>query len=69
MENSCRLSLRSGSPANVSWKGQSAGEPESEQPILQASIKYVDNKDLLYSIGKSIQYHVITYVGKESEKE
>ena len=27
------------------------------------------NKDLLYSTGHSIQYSVITYLGKESEKE
>ena len=30
--------------------------------------KYI-NKDLLYSIGNYIQYLVITYNGKESEKE
>ena len=27
------------------------------------------NKDLLYSMGNSMQYSVITYMGKESEKE
>lgn len=27
------------------------------------------NKDLLYSSGKSTQYSVVTYMGKESEKE
>ena len=27
------------------------------------------NKDLLYSTGKFTQYSVITYMGKESEKE
>ena len=27
------------------------------------------NKDLLYSTGNSTQYSVITYIGKESEKE
>ena len=32
-------------------------------------IKQRGNKDLLYSIGKSTQYCVITYLGKESEKE
>ena len=31
-------------------------------------IKYVTNKDQLYSTGKSTQYSVITYIGKESEK-
>ena len=32
-------------------------------------IKQIINKDLLYSTGKSTQYSVITYMGKESEKE
>ena len=32
-------------------------------------IKKIDNKDLLYSTGDYIQYLVITYNGKESEKE
>ena len=32
-------------------------------------IKQINNKDLLYSIGDYIQYLVITYNGKESEKE
>ena len=27
------------------------------------------NKDLLYHTGNSIQYSVIIYIGKESEKE
>ena len=31
-------------------------------------IKQIINKDLLYSTGNSIQYSVITYMGKESEK-
>ena len=31
-------------------------------------IKEITNKDLLYSIGNYIQYLVITYNGKESEK-
>ena len=30
--------------------------------------KYIANKDLLYSTGNSTQYSVITYMGKESEK-
>ena len=39
--------------------------------MLQYKIKFIkiDNKDLLYSTGKSAQYSVITYMGKESEKE
>ena len=32
-------------------------------------IKQINNKDLLYSTGNYIQYFVITYNGKESEKE
>ena len=31
-------------------------------------IKYVINKDVLYSTGNSTQYSVITYMGKEFEK-
>ena len=30
--------------------------------------KYITNKDLLYSTGKSTQYSVIASVGKESKK-
>ena len=32
-------------------------------------IKYITNKDLLYIPVNSTQYSVITYMGKESEKE
>ena len=32
-------------------------------------IKLINNKDLLYSTGDYTQYFVITYKGKESEKE
>ena len=32
-------------------------------------IKQITNKDLLYSTGNSTQYSVMTYMGKESEKE
>ena len=31
-------------------------------------IKYIINKDLLYTAGSYIQYLVITYNGEESEK-
>ena len=31
--------------------------------------KFIGNKDLLYSSRKSIQYSVIAYMSKESEKE
>ena len=32
-------------------------------------LKEITNKDLLYSIGNYIQYLVMSYKGKESEKE
>ena len=32
-------------------------------------IKQINNKNLLYSTGNYIQYLIITYNGKESEKE
>ena len=35
----------------------------------QCYTKLISNEDLLYSSGKSIQYCVITYMGKESKKE
>lgn len=36
-------------------------------PLLY--IEWLGNKDLLYSPGKSTQYSVVTYMGKEFEKE
>ena len=33
------------------------------------SIGYITNKNLLNSTGNSIQYSVMTYMGKESKKE
>ena len=32
-------------------------------------MEYISNRDLLYSTGTSTQYSVVTYEGKESEKE
>ena len=32
-------------------------------------MKQINNKDLLYDTGRYIQYLIITYNGKESEKE
>ena len=32
-------------------------------------IKWITNKDLLYSTGNSSQYSVMTYMGKESKEE
>ena len=36
-------------------------------PLLY--IKYITNKDLLYSAGNSTQHSVMAYMGKESKKE
>ena len=33
------------------------------------TIYKIDDKDLLYSTGNSIQYSVMAYIGKESKKE
>ena len=41
---------------------------ETEIDIYTTAIYRVDNKDLLYSIGNSAQYSVMTYMGKESLK-
>ena len=53
-------------------KGEKAWERDKlgvwDQQI-QTTIYKTDNKDLLYSTGNFIQYLVITYNGKESEKE
>lgn len=32
-------------------------------------MEYMNNKDPLYSSGKSTQYFVVAYMGKESEKQ
>ena len=32
-------------------------------------LKWITNKDLLYSTGNSAQYSIMTYRGKESKKE
>ena len=37
--------------------------------IYTTIYKWITNKDLLYSTGSYIQYFIITYMGKESEKE
>ena len=51
-------------------KGKDAGGKNQELGINRYTllyIKYISNKDLLYSTGNYIQYLVITYNGKESE--
>ena len=45
--------------------------PPKEKPYI-CTLLYMEwmvNRDLLYSTEKSTQYSVITYVGKNSEKE
>ena len=36
---------------------------------MHTTIKWISNKDLLYSTGNSTQYSVVAYMGKESRKE
>ena len=53
-------------------KGESGGGINQEFGIniyTLLYIKYITNKDLLYSTENYTQYFVITYMGKESEKE
>ena len=40
-----------------------------KQLSMHDHIKYITNKDLLYSTGNSTQYSAMTYMGKESQKE
>ena len=50
--------------------GQVPARPVLQQPPQVALTTYkIKNKDLLYRTGNYIQYPVITYNGKESEKE
>ena len=42
---------------------------EGEMGFKNTYIKYINNKDLLYSTGNYIQYPVINHNGKEYEKE
>ena len=51
-------------------KGEGGEERDKLGALDQQSTVYkTDNKDLLYSTGNYIQYLVITYNGKASEKE
>ena len=54
-------------------KGDSQGEGDKLEVWINIYtllyIKQVNNKDLLYSTGNYIQYLVITYNGKEFDKE
>ena len=52
-------------------EGKEGGETNQEYGINRYTLPYIkqiNNKDLLYSTGNYIQYLVITYNGKESEK-
>ena len=53
-------------------KGERGGEINWEIGIdiyTLLYIKQINNKDLLYSTGNYTQYSVMTYKGKESEKQ
>ena len=53
-------------------KGESGGGINQEFGINRYTliyIKQITNKDLLYDTGSYIQYFVIAYKGKESEKK
>ena len=53
-------------------KGKGGGGDNQEFGIniyTLLHIKQIINRDLMYSTGNSTQYSVITYMGKESEKE
>ena len=52
-------------------KGEGMGGINEESEINIYTLLYIKqiNKDLLYSTENSIQYSVITYMGKESKKE
>ena len=50
-------------------KGEGMGGINEESEINIYTLLYIINKDLLYSTENSIQYSVITYMGKESKKE
>ena len=48
-------------------KGKQGREINQEFEYTLLYVKYINNKDLLYSTGKCVQYLVINYNGKESE--
>ena len=52
----------------VITKGERAVGIHQEYRINRYTLLYINNKDLLYSTGNHIQYLVITYNGKQSEK-
>ena len=54
------------------WLPRGKGGINSDSRIYLYTLLYIKqiiNKDLLYSTGNGIQYSVLTYMGKESEKE
>ena len=53
------------------WKGRDASpkEEQSGSDVIHTTMYKIDNKNLLYSTGNSTQHFVITYKGKEPEKE
>ena len=57
---------------NIVTRGQGRGGVNWEIEIdvyILVYIKWITNKDLLYTTGNSTQYSVMAYMGKESKKE
>ena len=54
-------------PKREGWRGINQEVRINRYTLIY--IKSIINKDLLYSTGNSTQHSVITYMGKESEKE
>ena len=54
-------------------KGKGVGGGKNQEVGININtllyIKQISSKDLLYSTGNSTQYSIITYIGKEYEKE
>ena len=53
----------------VAERGQGVNQEVGVNIYTLLYIKQINNKDLLYSTGNYVQYFVIAYNGKESEKE
>ena len=56
-------------PKGKHWWGGGISQEFGINIYTLMYIKQIINKDLLYTTGNSTQYSVITYMGKESEKE
>ena len=60
-----------GAPPSMGFSRQEywSGMPLPSPIYILLYVKYITNKDLLYSTGNSTQYSVITHMGKESKKK